>query len=90
MPGLPAGEQAEVSAAAERASVGAFHVGIGISTALVALGGVLGLVGIVNPRRRVEAGDCPGGQLVGMSREGARQSPCDWQRESEAAARAPG
>jgi hypothetical protein len=55
-------------------------VGIGIATVLVALGGVLGLVGIRNPRRRVEAEDCPGGQLAGVPKEGARQSPCDWQR----------
>jgi EmrB/QacA subfamily drug resistance transporter len=79
VPGLPAGEQVEVSEASEEASIDAFRVGIAISTALVALGGVLGLFGIVNPRRRVEAEDCPGGQLVGMSREAARQSPCDWQ-----------
>ncbi len=78
VPGLPPGEQAEVSAAAEHASISAFHVGIAISTALVALGGVLGLLGIVNARRRVEAEDCPGGQLVGVSSEAARQSPCDW------------
>jgi hypothetical protein len=26
----------------------------------------------------VEAADCPGGQLVGHPREGARHSPCDW------------
>jgi EmrB/QacA subfamily drug resistance transporter len=71
----------EVSAAAEDASISAFRVGIGIATGLVALGGVLGLVGIVNPRRRVEAEDCPGGQLVGATRESARQSPCDWHRE---------
>jgi hypothetical protein len=67
-----------VSEAAENASIDAFHVGIAISTVLVALGGVLGLLGIVNPRRRVEAEDCPGGQLVGVSSEAARQSPCDW------------
>ena len=77
-PGLPPAEKAEVSVAAENASIDAFHVGIAISTVLVALGGVLGLLGIVNPRRRVEAEDCPGGQLVGVSSEAARQSPCDW------------
>jgi EmrB/QacA subfamily drug resistance transporter len=82
VPGLPAAEQAEVSEAAEAASVGAFHVGIAIATGLVALGGVLGLIGIVNPRRRVEAEDCPGGQLVGVTEEAARQSPCDWHREA--------
>jgi EmrB/QacA subfamily drug resistance transporter len=84
VPGLPGGLQAEVSDAGEAASVRAFRMGIGIATGLVALGGVLGLVGIVNPRRRVDAEDCPGGQLVGVTEEAARQSPCDWQREAEA------
>jgi EmrB/QacA subfamily drug resistance transporter len=76
--GVPADVRASVREAGEDASVSAFRVGIGISTALVALGGVLGLIGIQNPRRRVDASDCPGGQLVGYPREGARQSPCDW------------
>jgi EmrB/QacA subfamily drug resistance transporter len=76
--GVPEDVQASVREAAADASVAAFHVGIGISTGLVGLGGILGLVGIQNPRRRVPAADCPGGQLAGQPREGARQSPCDW------------
>jgi hypothetical protein len=32
---------------------------------------VLGLVGIVNPRRHVEAADCPGGQLAGIPKDAA-------------------
>jgi hypothetical protein len=64
--------------------VDAFHLAIMIATGLVALGGILGLAGIVNPRREVKASDCPGGQLVGTSAEAARHSPCDWQREAEA------
>lgn len=75
--------RAEVARASRDASVEALHVAIGIATALVALGGVLGLAGLVNPRRRVEAADCPGGQLAGATGEGARQSPCDWQRQAE-------
>jgi EmrB/QacA subfamily drug resistance transporter len=76
--GVPEDVQASVREAAEDASVGAFRVGVGISTVLVALGGILGLVGIRNPRRRVAAADCPGGQLAGHPHEGTRQSPCDW------------
>ena len=54
------------SFAANHASVRAFHEALIICGALVALGGVAGLVGIVNPRRTVEARRCPGGQLVAV------------------------
>ena len=53
-------------------STDAFHLAMGISAGLVAFGGVLGLIGIQNPDRRVEASDCPGGQLAGSPREAAR------------------
>src|SRR5918995_1210898 len=81
---VPPRVRAEVAAASRDASIKAFHVAIAIATLLVALGGVLGLVGIVNPRRSVEAADCAGGQLAGATGEAARHSPCDWQREAEA------
>jgi Major Facilitator Superfamily len=80
----PPAVRARLEAASQEASVDAFHLAIMIATGLVALGGVLGLAGIVNPRREVKASDCPGGQLVGTSAEAARHSPCDWQREAEA------
>ena len=54
------------------ASIDAFHLAIGIAAVLVALGGALGLAGIVNLRREVKASDCPGGQLVGATAEAAR------------------
>jgi len=76
--GVPEDVQASVREAGQDASVDAFRVGMGISAALVAFGGVLGLLGLRNPRRRVDAEDCPGGQLVGHPRDGTRQSPCDW------------
>ena len=47
-------------------SVRAFHEAIVICALLVAAGGVLGALGIVNPRRRVEAERCSGGQLAGV------------------------
>jgi EmrB/QacA subfamily drug resistance transporter len=47
--------------AVEEASVQAFHFGVGVSAAMVALGGVLGLVGIRNPRRKVSCADCAEG-----------------------------
>jgi EmrB/QacA subfamily drug resistance transporter len=70
--GLPAGEAVTVSRAAEDASVTAFHRGVGIAAALVALGGVLGLLGIRNPRREVPCEGCPGGPLAGAPFEAAR------------------
>jgi EmrB/QacA subfamily drug resistance transporter len=61
-----------VTGAVQSASVHAFHVGIGISGALVALGGLLGLAGIRNPRRVVRCEDCAGGQLAGQPLDTAR------------------
>lgn len=43
------------------ASVDAFRAGIGVCAALLALGGVLGLAGIRNPRREVRCEDCAEG-----------------------------
>jgi len=46
-------------------SVDAFHQVVVVCSALVAVGGVVGALGIVDPRRTVEAEKCAGGQLVG-------------------------
>ena len=75
--GVPEDVQASVREAGTDASVGAFRVGIGIATVLVALGGVLGLLGVRNPRRRVEASECPAGSWSG-NRATEPASPCDW------------
>jgi hypothetical protein len=45
----------------QNAAVYAFHVGMLISAVLVAAGGLLGLVGIRNPRREVKCADCAEG-----------------------------
>jgi hypothetical protein len=68
----PAGVRAQLEESSLNASIDAFHMAMGIAAALVALGGILGLAGIVNPRREVKACDCPGGQLVGATAEAAR------------------
>jgi EmrB/QacA subfamily drug resistance transporter len=62
-----------VSHAVQSASVHAFHVGIGISAMLVALGGLLGLAGIRNPQRLVRSEECAGGQLAGQPIDTGRQ-----------------
>jgi predicted MFS family arabinose efflux permease len=54
------------------ASTGAFHLAMGISAGLVGLGGVMGLIGIQNPQRKVDARGCSGGHLAGAPREAAR------------------
>ena len=76
--GVPEDVQASVRESAEDASVAAFHVGLTIAGALVALGGMLGLLAITNVRRKVTAADCAGGQLVGYPEDATHQSPCDW------------
>jgi hypothetical protein len=63
---------AAVAHAVQSAAVHAFHVGIGISATLVAVGGVLGLAGIRNPRREVRCEDCAGGQIAGQPVDAAR------------------
>jgi EmrB/QacA subfamily drug resistance transporter len=50
-------------------TVDGFHRTMGIAAGLVALGGVLGLVGIVNPARDVECAGCPGGAITGAPRK---------------------
>jgi EmrB/QacA subfamily drug resistance transporter len=54
--------------APNRQSVDAFHQAILVCAALVAGGGILAAFGIENPRRRLNAEECPGGQLVGAPR----------------------
>ena len=46
-------------------SVRAFHQAMAICAGLIAAGGVVGALGIVNPRRTIDAAHCAGGQLVG-------------------------
>ncbi|WP_445148830.1 DHA2 family efflux MFS transporter permease subunit [Baekduia sp. Peel2402] len=72
---LPPAEADRVAAAVTDASVSAFHLGMGLSTILVALGGLLGLAGIVNPRRTVRCEDCAGGQLVAAPLAAAEPQP---------------
>jgi hypothetical protein len=56
--------------------VSAFHVGIGISAALVVAGGLISAAGIRNPRRELAAAQCPGGAICGASQEVGRiQAP---------------
>jgi EmrB/QacA subfamily drug resistance transporter len=65
--GVPAGERRVVRVALVDASVHAFRVSIEIGAGLAVLGGLVALIGIENPRRRVPCADCPGGALAGAS-----------------------
>jgi hypothetical protein len=73
--GLPLGEGHAILKAAEAASLHSFHLGIAAAAVLVALGGVIGVAGIRNPRvGKVNASQCAAGQLVGVSSPGRAAS----------------
>ena len=72
--GLPAGQAHVLARAAEEASLHSFHLGMAIAAVLVAVGGVVGVVGIRNPSKLVHAASCPAGQLIGASSELAQAS----------------
>jgi EmrB/QacA subfamily drug resistance transporter len=67
--GVRPGERVLLRAAFDDASVHAFRVADAIAAVLVASGGLVALVGIRNPRRRVAAELCPAGALCGASQE---------------------
>jgi EmrB/QacA subfamily drug resistance transporter len=69
--GLPRGEAAAITVASGQSSLEAFRVGIGVCGALVIVGGLIGAVGIENPRRVVRASQCAGGQLAGAPLDAA-------------------
>jgi EmrB/QacA subfamily drug resistance transporter len=60
--------------AANKESVHAFHQVVVVCSVLVAAGGVIGVLGIVNPRRVVEARRCPGGQLIAVPQPAVDQT----------------
>ncbi|HWC25511.1 MAG TPA: DHA2 family efflux MFS transporter permease subunit [Solirubrobacteraceae bacterium] len=72
---LAAGEAAVVARATQAASTAAFHTGMGISAALVGLGGILGFAFVRNPRRDVPCAGCAGGQIAGQPVDAARERP---------------
>jgi predicted MFS family arabinose efflux permease len=69
--GLPAPQASSLTRAATDASLTSFHLAMGIAAGLVGLGGAVAAIGIENPRRRVRAAECEGGQLVGATRDAA-------------------
>jgi EmrB/QacA subfamily drug resistance transporter len=71
---LSATEAARVEKAAADASTSSFHLGLGIAGVLMILGGALAGVGIVNPKRRVEAVPTRGAAQAG---ECGHSADCD-------------
>jgi EmrB/QacA subfamily drug resistance transporter len=69
--GVPPREAVAITVASGQSSLDAFRVGIGVASALVILGGLIGAAGIQNPRRVVRARECSGGQLAGAPLDAA-------------------
>ena len=71
MAGVPPHEATAIAAASNQSSLEAFRLGIGVAGTLVIIGGIVGVVGITNPRRVVRAEHCAGGQLSGAPLDAA-------------------
>jgi EmrB/QacA subfamily drug resistance transporter len=71
-PSLPAPERAQLREATSAASESAFRTGLEIAACLVALGGIVALIGVRTPAKPCVAADCPGGQLAGAPLEAGR------------------
>jgi EmrB/QacA subfamily drug resistance transporter len=69
--GVAPPQQVLVHTALVDASVYAFRIAMLIAAGLAVLGGLVSLVGIENPRRRVASAECPGGAL-GISTDTAQ------------------
>jgi EmrB/QacA subfamily drug resistance transporter len=65
--------RAEVHTTLVDASVHAFRLGIAVAAALALLGGLIALVGIENPPRRVRSADCAGGAITGAPTAESRE-----------------
>jgi hypothetical protein len=68
---LPGREAVAITVASEESSLQAFRVGIGVASAPVIIGGLIGAAGIRNPAREVQASQCPVGQLAGAPLDAA-------------------
>jgi EmrB/QacA subfamily drug resistance transporter len=69
--GVPPREAFAITVASGQSSLAAFRVAIGVASGLVVVGGLIGAVGIQNPRRVVRAQQCTGGQLAGAPLDAA-------------------
>lgn len=67
--------RATVHAVLVDASVDAFRVGMMIAAGLAILGGIVALIGVVNPRREVRCADCPGGALAAGTKLAVEPAP---------------
>jgi EmrB/QacA subfamily drug resistance transporter len=64
--------QAQLHAALTDASVDGFAAGMLVMAILVAAGGAISAIGIVNPERDVKCAECPGGALAGATQDAGR------------------
>jgi EmrB/QacA subfamily drug resistance transporter len=72
---LPPAERARVQAGVAHAGVQTFHLAALIGAGLLTVAGLLGATLLRNPRRRTDAGHCPGGAVVGAPEELATAGP---------------